>query len=127
MLISVALATGFMLLLPTLQGAGSAGLSPTEAVLLMNRQKAVVIDVCSDEEFAAGHVKGARHVPADRIDSDLSRAVSDKDKPLIMVCTSGVRARVAAVSAQKLGYTQVHCLNGGLKAWREANLPVEKA
>jgi hypothetical protein len=126
MLISVAIATGFLLFLPTLKAAGASGISPNETVMMINRQKAVVIDVCSLEEFAQGHITGSKNIPADKITEQLAVVVSDKAKPIVMVCASGVRSKVAMVSAQKLGFTQVQCLNGGLKAWKEANLPVEK-
>ncbi|WP_019374897.1 rhodanese-like domain-containing protein, partial [Melaminivora alkalimesophila] len=62
-LIFLALASGAMLLVPTLRGAGAGGLSAAQAVQLMNREKAVVIDVCEPGEYAAGHVRGAKNVP----------------------------------------------------------------
>ena len=127
MLISVALASGVMLMLPTLQGAASAGLSPTQAVLMINRDKAQIIDVCSAEEYAAGHLIGARHVPLDQLEQQLAAVAKNKTQPLILVCASGMRSKRAVAVAKKLGYEQAHSLTGGLKAWKEANLPVEKA
>ena len=127
MLIAVALSSGFMLFLPTLQGAASAGLSPTQAVQMINREKAQVIDVCSAEEFAAGHLVGARHVPLEQLEQQLAGVVRSKDTPVILVCASGIRSKRAVAVAKKLGFEQAHSLSGGLKAWKEANLPVEKA
>ena len=127
MLISVALASGFMLFLPVMQGAATAGLSPQQAVQMINREKAQVIDVCSAEEFAAGHLIGARHVPLDRLEQQLASVAKNKSQPLILVCASGLRSKRAVAVAKKLGYEQAHSLTGGLKAWKEANLPVEKA
>ena len=127
MLIAIALSSGFFLLLPTLQGAATAGLSPSEAVLSMNREKALVIDVCSAAEFAAGHVKGAVHVPLDELATRLESVAKNKAQPLIMVCASGIRSKRAQATAQKLGYEKVHSLQGGLTAWKEANLPVAKS
>jgi hypothetical protein len=63
MLIAVAAASGGMLLWPVVQGGTAGGLSPNNAVLLINREKAVVVDVSEADEFAAGHVVGARNVP----------------------------------------------------------------
>ena len=127
MLISVALASGFMLFLPVMQGAATAGLSPQQAVQMINRENAQVIDVCSAEEFAAGHLIGARHVPLDQLEQQLAGVAKNKSQPLILVCASGMRSKRAVAVAKKLGYEQAHSLTGGLKAWKEANLPVEKA
>jgi len=127
MLISVALASGFMLFLPVMQGAATAGLSPQQAVQMINREKAQVIDVCSAEEYAAGHLIGARHVPLDQLEQQIAGVAKNKSQPLILVCASGLRSKRAVAVAKKLGYEQAHSLTGGLKAWKEANLPVEKA
>lgn len=126
MLISVALASGGLLLWPLLQGASASGLSPAEAVQLINRQKAVVIDVCEPAEYAAGHVSGARSVPLGDLEQKLPGAVKNKALPLILVCASGMRSRRAMAQAKKLGFEQAHSLKGGLAAWKEANLPIEK-
>ena len=127
MLISVATASGFMLFLPVMQGAATAGLSAQQAVQMINREKALVIDVCSAEEYAAGHLIGARHVPLDQLEQQLAGVAKNKSQPLILVCASGLRSKRALAVAKKLGYEQAHSLTGGLKAWKEANLPVEKA
>ena len=127
MLISVALASGVMLMLPTLQDAAGAGLSPTQAVQMINREKAQVIDVCSAEEFATGHLVGARHVPLEQLEQQLDGVARNKSLPLILVCASGIRSKRAQATAQKLGYEKVHSLQGGLTAWKEANLPVAKS
>jgi len=127
MLIAVALSSGFFLLLPVVQGAAASGISPTEAVQCMNREKGVVIDVCSADEFAQGHIKGAVNVPLDELESRLDKTVKNKSNPVIMVCAAGARSKRAQAMAQKLGYEKVHSLQGGLKAWKEANLPVVQA
>ena len=127
MLIVIALSSGFFLLLPVLQGATASGISPTEAVQCMNREKGVVVDVCDAEEFANGHIKGAVHVPLDQLEAKLPSSVKNKSTPLILVCASGIRSKRAQAVAQKLGYEKVHSLQGGLAAWKEANLPVSKA
>lgn len=127
-LFAVAIASGAMLLWPMAKGgAVGGGLTPSDAVQLMNREKALVIDVCSADEFAAGHVKGARHVPLDELASRLPTVAKNKAVPLIMVCASGARSRRAVAVARKLGYEKVHSLSGGMGAWRSASLPVEKA
>jgi rhodanese-related sulfurtransferase len=127
MLIAVALAAGVMLILPTLQGAGQGALTPAGAVQLINREKAVVIDICEPAEFAAGHVGGAKNIPLAQLEGKLASAVKNKALPLILVCQSGARSSRAVVIAKKLGFDQAQSLAGGLGAWRSANLPVEKA
>lgn len=128
MLIGVALASGGMLLWPLISSGMAAGsLSATGAVQLINRDKAVVIDVSEADEFAAGHVVGAKNIPLAQLEASLPGAVKNKALPLILVCASGARANRAVATAKKLGYEQAQCLAGGLKSWKEANLPVEKA
>ncbi len=126
MLIAIAIASGSMLLLPVIQGATTGGLDPNGAVLLMNREKAVVIDVCEPSEFAAGHVGGAKNIPLNELEGKLASAVKNKSLPLILVCQSGARSGRAVAIAKKLGYEQAQSLGGGLSGWKAANLPVEK-
>ena len=128
MLLSIALASGGMLVWPMIAGGMNAGaLTASGAVQLINREKAVVVDVGEVEEFAAGHVGGAKNVPFSELESKLTGAVKNKALPLILVCTNGARSSRAVAVAKKLGYEQAQALGGGMKAWKEANLPLEKA
>ncbi len=128
MLISIALASGGMLIWPLIAGGMNAGaLNATGAVQLINREKAVVVDVREPAEFAAGHVTGAKNVPLGELEAKLPGVMKNKTLPLILVCASGARSGRAAAIAKKLGYEQAQSLGGGLKAWKEANLPIEKA
>lgn len=127
-LIAVALSAGAMLVLPAVTAGGRAGsLNPTQAVQLMNREKAAVVDVCEPGEFAAGHVVGAKNVPLSQLEAKLPGTVKNKATPVILVCASGMRSNRAVAIAKKLGYENVHSLSGGMGAWRSASLPVEKA
>ncbi len=126
MLVLVAVLSGLALLLPTLQVMGKAGLSPTQAVLMINREKAQIVDVRSPEEFSTGHLIGAKNIAMDVLESSLGKAINDKKRPLILVCASGVRSQRAQKIATKPGFEQAHSLSGGLKIWLEANLPLEK-
>jgi len=128
MLISIALASGGMLVWPLIAGSMNAGaLTASGAVQLINREKAVVVDVGDMEEFAAGHVGGAKHVPLSELEGKLAGAAKNKALPLILVCANGARANRAVAVAKKMGYEQAQALGGGLKAWKDANLPLEKA
>ena len=128
MLISIAIASGGMLVWPLIAGSMNAGaLNASGAVQLINREKAVVVDVCEPAEFAAGHVTGARNIPLGDLEAKLPGVVKNKALPLILVCASGARSGKAVAIAKKLGYEQAQSLGGGLKAWKDANLPLEKA
>ena len=127
MIMSVALASGAMLLWPVLKGAAGGSLTAAGAVQLINHEKAVVVDVCEAEEFAAGHVGGAKNIPLNQLEAKLPALVKNKALPVILVCRSGARSNRALGIAKKLGYEQAQSLAGGLGAWKTANLPVEKA
>jgi rhodanese-related sulfurtransferase len=120
--------SGGLLLWPMLgKGAGGGGkLSTNDAVQLINREKAVLIDVSEPAEYAAGHALGAKSVPLAQIESS-NALPKNKALPLVVVCTTGARAGKAVVALKKLGFENAQALAGGLDAWRAANLPVEKS
>jgi rhodanese-related sulfurtransferase len=124
--IFAAASSGGILLWQQIQQSGSGGIPPAAAVQLMNKEKAVVIDVCGADEFAAGHVAGAKHIPLAEL-STAKGLPSNKKLPIVVVCASGARSAKAAAELRKLGHENVQSLAGGLKAWREANLPIQKA
>jgi rhodanese-related sulfurtransferase len=126
-LLLIALVSGALLMWPGIAKSARPGVSPEGAVQLMNREKAVVVDVCEADEFATGHVKGARNVPVNQIEQRLPEVVKNKALPVILVCATGARAQRALGTAKNLGYEKAVVLGGGLRAWKEANLPVEKA
>jgi len=126
-LVLVALVSGAMLLLPVFREAAGGSLTAARAVQLINREKAVVVDVSEPDEFAAGHVGGAKNVPLGQLEERLPQVVKNKTVPLVLVCAKGARAQRAVAVARKLGYEKAEALAGGLKAWREASMPVEKA
>src|SRR5438445_7164475 len=112
---------------PMLRVATAGSLTAQGAVQLINRERAVVVDVREPEEFAAGHVTGAKNVPLDQLEQKLPAAVKNKSLPLLLICATGARAQRAVATAKKLGYEQAQAAAGGLKPWKDANLPVEKA
>jgi rhodanese-related sulfurtransferase len=126
-LIAAALVSGGLLAWPALSRAtAGARVSPTEAVMLINREKAVLVDVSEPAEFAASHAKGSKNVPFGGLETSTALP-KNKSLPLIVVCPTGARAGRAAAILRKLGYEKTHALAGGLAAWREASLPTEKA
>ena len=122
-LILAALTSGALLLWPTVARQGGASVGTTEAVRLINREKAVLIDVSEPEEFAQGHAAGARNVPLNSLQG-AKELPSNKQLPVVLICPSGARA---AGELRKLGHERAIALAGGLRAWREANLPLEKS
>ena len=128
MLILIVLSSGGMLAWPLLRGGGGAGaLTAQGAVQLINRQRAVVVDVRDPEEFAAGHATGSRNVPLDQLEAKLAATIKNKSLPVLIMCATGARAQRAVAIAKKLGYEQAQAVGGGLKGWKDANLPIEKA
>jgi rhodanese-related sulfurtransferase len=132
MLVLTALVSGFLLVWPQLKGKGigGGGVGTSEAVRLINREKAVLIDVSEPDEFAKGHPNGARNVPISKLEGKLEGSKdlpSNKALPLVVVCPTGSRASRAAGLLRKAGYEKAQPLAGGFGAWREANLPVEKS
>lgn len=127
MLLLVAVSSGAMLFMPALRGATDSGITTAAAVQLINREKAVLIDVCETDEYAVGHAGGAKNIPLGQLEDKLPSAVKNKAVPVILVCQSGARSGRAVAIAKKLGYEKAQSLSGGLKAWKTADLPVEKA
>jgi rhodanese-related sulfurtransferase len=125
LLIGVALVSGAMLVWPAVRrGAGGASISPQDATLMINRQDALVVDVRSSEDFGKGHILNARNVPLSQIESRAAELQKHKAKPVI-VCEDGARSS-AAGALRKIGFEKVYTLAGGLAAWQQAGLPVEK-
>jgi rhodanese-related sulfurtransferase len=126
-LVLAALTSGALLLWPSLSGAGGSGaVGTSEAVRLINREKAVLIDVSEPDEFARSHAAGARNVPLNSLQG-AKELPSNKQLPVVLMCSTGARAARAAGELRKLGHERALALAGGLKAWREANLPLEKS
>jgi rhodanese-related sulfurtransferase len=119
--------SGVALLWPAIGRKGGAGsVTPAEAVTLINREKAVLIDVSEPAEYAAGHALGARHVPLVELESSPKGLPTNKSLPVLLMCPTGARAGRAVGVLGKLGFQNVHAVAGGLAAWREAQLPIQK-
>ncbi|CAN5427775.1 rhodanese-like domain-containing protein [soil metagenome] len=124
-LFAVAIVSGALLVWPLLKaGSAGPGVTTAEAVRLINREKAVMIDVSDASEYAAAHVAGARSVPLSRLAT--ATAELPKNKALPLVVTGNGAAKAVAI-LKKLGFENSRALIGGLAAWRAANLPVDKS
>jgi rhodanese-related sulfurtransferase len=103
-----------------------AAVSPQDAIRLMN-QGAVVFDIRKPDEFAAGHITGARHMPSDQILTAGDSMKKYKEKPLLVYCDSGSLGGSAVRQLAEQGFTKAFTIRGGLSAWRAESLPVTKS
>jgi rhodanese-related sulfurtransferase len=127
LLFAVAVASGAMLLWPLLRRtAGGPWVSPAQATQLINREDALVLDVRDSGEYGSGHILGAKSLPLARVESGAGEVAKKKDAALILYCDGSDRSAKAASALKKQGYTKVVNLSGGLAAWQQAGLPVER-
>jgi len=103
----------------------ASSISPSEAVRLVN-DGAVMVDVRSTNQFKDGHIAGARSIPGDQIADGAKSLEKLKGRPIVTCCDSGITSAAAARKLTQLGLGPVYNLRGGLAAWRQENLPVEK-
>jgi rhodanese-related sulfurtransferase len=99
--------------------------SAAEAVRLMNAG-AVVIDVRKPEEFAQGHIVSARNIEADALGNERKLLDKYKKKVVLTVCNSGLASNRAAMQLRREGIEQAFSIRGGLAAWKNENMPLEK-
>ena len=125
-LVLIAAASGALLLWQTFQKSAGGGVPAPEAVRLINREKGVLVDVSEPAEYAAGHAIGARNIPFGGLEG-AKELPSNKALPLLLICPTGARAGRAAGLLRKAGYANAQAIAGGLTAWREAGLPVQKS
>jgi rhodanese-related sulfurtransferase len=88
-------------------------------------EKFLVVDVREESEWAAGHIPGAIHLGKGVIERDIEAKIPDPSTPLVLYCGGGFRSALAADNLQKMGYTNVISMDGGMRGWREKGLPVE--
>ena len=128
MLFGAAVATGAMLLWPLLVRPFRAGreVSAVEAVQLINRRDALVIDVRDTGEYEAGHIASAKHVPERQLTERLKEFEKFKGRPVIVTCRSGMRSSAAVQILRRNGFDEAVNLRGGIGAWQQAGMPLEK-
>jgi len=125
-LVAVAFVSGAMLIWPAVRrGAAGASVSTLQATLLINQQNALVLDVREAAEYEKGHMLNARNIALGELEARAAELSKHKAKPVIVVCDSNRSGR-AATALRKQGFEQVFTLSGGIGAWRQAGLPLEK-
>lgn len=110
----------------SITGGGPGQLSPAEAVQLISREDAVVLDLRSDTEFRNGHIVNAVHVPFEQIEARLPRLNRYREQPVIAACRAGQQAPQAVKRLQAAGFQRMYRLQGGMQAWQGADLPLAK-
>lgn len=126
-LVAVAFASGAMLVWPAVRrGMAGASISTLQATLLINQQNALVLDVREAAEYEKGHMLNARNIAVGELEARAAEIEKHKAKPVIVVCDNGNRSGRATTTLRKQGFEQVFTLSGGIGAWRQAGLPMEK-
>jgi rhodanese-related sulfurtransferase len=112
------------------QASDVSKMSQQQLLSLQHAEKApdfILLDVRSEEEFKAGHIKGALNISHNAIEQHLEKLSGYKDKTVVVHCRSGRRAQAAEAVLQANGFTQLRHLKGDYKAWVAADLPLVKA
>lgn len=104
--------------------AGMARVDTQQAIDLINRKSAVVLDIRERSIFDKGHI--AHAISVDQSSLETSHLDKHKGKPIIVVCTSGMTASKLGPRLKKLGLNPLYVLQGGMNAWQSANLPLVK-
>ena len=86
----------------------------------------LLVDVREESEYARDHLPGAIHLGKGIIERDVEERVPDLNMPMVLYCGGGFRSALAADSLQKMGYTNVLSMDGGIRGWREKGLPLTK-
>jgi rhodanese-related sulfurtransferase len=96
------------------------------AMQLLNHKSALVLDVREQSEYDSGHILSSKLVPLGKLGARLGELEKYRERPIIVVCRSGMRSASACALLGKQGFAQVYNLNGGVTAWQKASLPLER-
>lgn len=129
MLFGAAVISGGMLLWPLVTRLTSGHVPQVgafEAVQLINRRDALVLDVRDKAAYAIAHIPNARNIPQTELESRLRELEKYKSRPIVVNCQSGTRSAAVHSLLQKNGF-EAFALRGGLDGWVQASMPVEKS
>ncbi len=107
-----------------IQGIKEVG--TVDALQLINHKDAVVVDVREQDEYDGGHVLNAKLIPLGALKGRMDELEKYREHPILTICRSGQRSRIAAAQLKNKGFTQAYSLSGGVVAWQKAELPLEK-
>ena len=127
-LLGLAVSTGGMLLWPLISRPfrQTHEVGALEAVQLINRRDALVLDVRDTGDYAAGHITHARHIAEAQLTERMKELDKYKSRPIVLTCKTGSRAPAVAGLLRKQGYAEAVALRGGIAAWQQAGLPLDK-
>jgi rhodanese-related sulfurtransferase len=86
----------------------------------------IFVDVREDSEWIEGHAAGAIHLGKGIIERDIEQVIPDKNADIVLYCGGGYRSALAADALRLMGYTNIHSMDGGIKAWRGRGFPMTK-
>jgi len=109
-----------------LDSRGINAIKPIRAVELINRDNAVVLDVRMDDEFKSGHILNSKHIPLGLLSNQIKDLEHHRDQPIVISCRSGSRARSASSMLRRAGFAKLYVLDGGITAWQNASLPLQR-
>jgi len=89
-----------------------------------NGDKYLLVDVREESEYAKDHLPGAIHLGKGIIERDIEARVPDLNAEIVLYCGGGFRSALAADNLQKMGYTNVISMDGGIRDWREKGYPL---
>jgi rhodanese-related sulfurtransferase len=120
--------SGTALFMPTLSTLISGkGLTPTDATIWINRRKANVIDLRTEEDFKSGHLPNAKNVALENLESSLKSLKLEQKYPVVVIGRGPAHSQKAAKELRALGYAEVGVLEGGINAWQTSGLPLVKS
>ncbi|MBU0743841.1 MAG: rhodanese-like domain-containing protein [Gammaproteobacteria bacterium] len=105
---------------------GLAKLSAQDAVLLLNRESAIVIDMRNQKAFGSGHILGAMNIARSDIDHNAKKLEPHKNQTVILVDDYDTNTAPVATKLRAQGFTKICVLAGGLNSWKTAQLPLTK-
>lgn len=107
------------------QSRGTTGLTPGQATQLINHKDAVIVDLRDSDAFASGHIVGAISIPHAEWDTKQKKLEKFKTQPIVLVCSTGIDSLKKHTILQKKGLP-IYTLTGGMRAWKEAGMPIVK-
>jgi rhodanese-related sulfurtransferase len=106
--------------------AGYKMVSPAQLTALINHENALLVDVSPMADFEKGHIIGSKNVLMSQFDPENKLLAKARDLPVALVCRTGMTAGTAAARLAKAGFSRVYCLEGGIAAWQQADLPLAR-
>lgn len=127
-LVIMAVVSGSLFVWPSISKrlSGARHVSTFEAVQLINRKDAVVIDVREASEFKGARLSNSRNIPLGQLENKIQDLEKFKDRPIVVLCQGGNKSASAIGLLKKAGFAEAVALAGGLQAWQQAGMPVDR-